>query len=302
MSNIFEDYMDEDVAYLSGLIMARGTFSETQGIRQLVIPFSFSSVEIEGPESTFQQKNEFRLSLDDIRNRLQILLDTEIESSVKDREIDFVIKFNKNSMIWRNLRLIFSKRESYPFFPVPDVFFRPDLPTEWKREFLRGYADAAGNIRRANNYMNIRNRVRLDVLNYPTNWGVGVQLCRLLQDHLDVPVQNIIWGHPNMNRDFREHQINIFVVPFLKIGFSIAFKQKLLEEFADEDMKAPTKFRYVPCPGKKRVGASRKPKHSGEEDEEKLDPRLVGKHFNKYWQICQSLGCKKKKPVNPTSK
>ena len=48
-----------------------------------------------------------------------------------------------------------------------------------------------------------------------------VQLCTVLEEHLAVPVQLITWGHPNMGRDFREHQLNIFAVPFGEIGFFI---------------------------------------------------------------------------------
>lgn len=42
---------------------------------------------------------------------------------------------------------------SYPYFKVPQIFFDPEIPTDWKREFMRGDADVAGNIRHANRFV-----------------------------------------------------------------------------------------------------------------------------------------------------
>lgn len=180
-------------------------------------------------------------------------------------------------------------KTSYEYFSVPDIFFLADTPTDWKREYVRGFADVAGNVRRSNRYADGTNRVRLDVLNYPTNWEMPVQLCTLLEEHLEIPVQLITWGHPNMGRDFREHQINIFAVPFGKIGFSLKHKQAILEEFIEHDLKNYSNKTYNPCLGRKKL-RRRKPKDNREADE-KLDERIRGKHFNAYWQICKRLGC-----------
>lgn len=155
---------------------------------------------------------------------------------------------------------------------------------------MRGYADVAGNIREANRYVDGRHRVRLDVLNYSTNWHVPVQLCTLLQEHLNVPVQLITWGHPNLGRKFREHQINIFAKPFLDIGFSFEHKQKILQEFAEWDDKNVKTTNYAPCPGMRNI-RKRKPNDPDENNAEKLDPVLVGNHYDAYWQICKALGC-----------
>lgn len=110
-----------------------------------------------------------------------------------------------------------------------------------------------------------------------------------------LPIQLITWGHPNMGRTFREHQINIFAVPFGEIGFSMPHKQAILQEFIDYDQKNyPTK-NYNPCVGRKKI-RTKKPKDS-REDDERLDERLRGQHFNAYWQICKKLGC----PRTPNS-
>lgn len=287
-----DDYIDADVAYLAGLIIGRGTISETAGLRQLSIHFSYSSLEVQGITSTFSLDTAIRVGLDSIRERLQELLETDIRKITKNGGVDLVINFMRNNMIWRNILLLTDGAKSYPYFRVPQVLFDPELPREWKREFVRGYADVAGNIRHANRYVDERHRVRLDTLNYPTNWELSVQLCTLLQEHLDVPVQLITWGHPNLGRDFREHQLNIFAEPFLEIGFSLEYKQRILEEFVEWDRTHLGSFNYEPCPGV-RQPREKKPAHPDENNKERLDPRLVGGHYNAYWQICKALGCKR---------
>ncbi len=217
------------------------------------------------------------------------LLEADIEVVSRNNSVDLVVRFLRNNMIWRNILLLLEERTTYPSFRVPQVFFDGSLPREWKIEFVRGFADVAGNIRHANRYVDGRHRVRLDVLNYPTNWEIPVQLCTLLQQQIGVPVQLITWGHPNMGRAFREHQLNIFAEPFLQLGFSFRHKQKVLEELAQKDRETFPNACYRPCPAVRRI-RRRKNKDDAEKDE-RLDVRLREKHFDAYFQICRELGC-----------
>lgn len=288
-SNILEDYLDADLSYLLGLIVGRGIIKEGTP-RQILVEFPFSSLHIEGIDLKYNQEDEIKLGIETIRERIQELVDTDIKTAPSNNNVQLVISFLRNSMTWRNIRLILGGGQSYVDFELPKIFLTENIPPEWKREFMRGFADVAGNIRRSNRYTDNRNRVRLDVLNYPTSWSLPVQLCELLQIHLQVPVQNITYGHPNMNRGFREHQINIFAVPFLKIGFSFRHKQALLEELAESDIKTFPSANYSGCPGRRKI-RDKKIVDPRENDETRLDPRLVGKHFDGYWQICKALGC-----------
>ncbi len=79
-----------------------------------------------------------------------------------------------------------------------------------------------------------------------------------------------------MGRDFKEHQINIFAVPFGEIGFSLPHKQAILEEFIEHDKEHYPNKSYSPCVGRKKL-KKQKPKDSRESDE-KLDDRLKGRH------------------------
>ena len=283
------DYIDADVAYLLGLITARGRISESGGIRQIHVEFPYRSLEVDGVSGPFDTNTSIRLGLQQIQERVLELTGADVSIAGNDNSVTLVLRFLRNTMMWRNILMHTRQRMGYEHFHVPEIFFSPNIPNDWKREYIRGVADVAGNIRRANRYINGSNRVRLDVLNYPTNWEMPVQLCTLLEEHLAVPVQLITWGHPNMGRDFREHQINIFAVPFGEIGFSLPHKQALLEEFIEQDKERYPNKTYKPCVGRKKV-RKRKEKDKRESDE-KLDDRLKGKHFNAYWQICKKLGC-----------
>jgi len=285
------DYIDGDVAYLIGLIVARGTIVENSSHRRLIITFPFSSLKIQGLKSEFKQEESIKLGLFNIRERLLELLDSDVSIVDKENSIDLVFKFTRNSMVWRNILLLLDKATSYPYFKVPPIFLKEDIPFDYKKEFIKGYSDVAGNIRLSNRYVDGRNRVRLDVLNYKTNWVVPVQICEVLQRHLNIPVQLITWGHPNMGRDFREHQINIFAKSFLSVGFNFSHKQKLLEEFADQDGDKLPNADYKFCPGReKRMSVKKKDHDEGIYNENKLDPLLIGKHCDHYWQICKYLG------------
>ena len=202
------------VAYLLGLITARGKISEDSDVRRIIIEFPYKSLEIEGISARFDTDNSIKLGLQQIQERILDVTGADVSISSTDSSIRLVLRFFRNTMVWRNILMHTREDTGYEHFRVPDVFFSSNIRTDWKREYLRGFADVAGNIRRANRYVDGSDRVRLDVLNYQTNWEMPVLLCTLLEEHLKIPIQLITWGHPNMGRNFREHQINIFAVPY----------------------------------------------------------------------------------------
>jgi len=217
--------MDEDMAYFVGLLVARGTLEDGTN-RRLIIQFPYSDLKATGITTSFDQQTSIQLGVTNIRVRLSDLLDTDLQMVSHESSIDLVGTFVRRSMVWRYILLVTQGRKTYREFRVPEIFLQAETPSEWKRQFVKGYGDAAGNVRKANNYMGQWHRVRLDTLNYRTNWAVPVQLCTMLQEHLGLAVHMITWGHPNMNRDFREHQLNIFAEEYLKIGFSFKHKQQ----------------------------------------------------------------------------
>ena len=291
MSSVHDlDYIDADVAYLLGLITARGTISESGGSRQILIEFPYRSLKVQGMSEPFDVNTSIRLGLQGIGQRMAELTGADVEI-IDENGVTLALRFHRNTMVWRNILMHTQEKTGVEHFSVPEVLLSPNVPRDWKREYVRGYADVAGNIRHSNRYTDGSHRVRLDVLNYPTNWEMPVQLCTLLEEHLAVPVQLITWGHPNLGRNFREHQINIFAVPFGQIGFSLEHQQTILREFIEHDLHQYPNKTYNPCPGRRKLRKNqRKPKDKRENDK-RLDERIRGNHFNAYWQICKKLGC-----------
>jgi hypothetical protein len=210
----------------------------------------------EGEGLRFDTDKEIRLGIEKIRERLLELLAADIKTQDMGDNLSLIVTSTRNTIAWRNLSMLLGGKISYPFFSVPPVLFDPDAPYEVKSEFIRGFADVAGNVRLANRDQVGRHRVRLDVLNYATNWELPVQLCSLLQEHLGVPVSVITYGHPNLGREWREHQINIYCEDFTKVGFYFDFKQAALENLSKANYTRFPNHETKFCPG---VGAE--PRH-----------------------------------------
>jgi hypothetical protein len=290
------DYLDEDVAYLLGLIIGRGEFLKKDNETIITIHFPFKQERLEG----YVQFSEIIKSIHtNIYKRINNLLETpiNIEPLEKESSVYLKIRFFGNPLSLRNIRLLLKNRLVYSQFLIPEeIYFQDNLNII--KEFIKGFADASGNIRRSNRDQIGRHRVYLDILNI--NWYLPVQLCFLLQNKLKIPVSNILWGHPNL-RDpkskggkeawSREHQIRIYAEAFREIGFSIDYKNKLLQELADENIQKFGNLNLSFCnPLKKRKGEGKSKIHKGEKSND-LPSEIRGKHFNSYWEICAHFGC-----------
>jgi hypothetical protein len=298
MKKALLDYIDEDVAYFIGLIVARGEISEQGGVKRISIEFPFRNLEVEGVERKIVQKDKILLSLDNVISRINELADVNVRKIESEHSVHLVLETLKNTMFLRNVKMLLKGKSSYYEFEIPEQIFEAEESV--KKEFIRGFADVAGSARWANRNRWGKCRVYLDVLNNPSNWHLPVQICHLLQDHLGIPVDVIQWGHPN-TRDpsmkeykagrkdawAREHQIKIFADDFEKIGFYMKHKQEILEELAEYNRRKGFEKADFCKPPKK---AKNKPKHPSE-NSEKLPKEIRGKHYDSYWQICADLGC-----------
>jgi len=293
--HILQDYIDLDVAYLLGLIVSRGTFREHGDERTLLLEFPYGSMTVDGIETQYDQQIHLRLAIGEIKNRLYELLFTDIQDTYSASSVQLAVRFTRNTMAWRNLRLITQGKSNYWEFEVPSQV--EQASADIQKEFLRGIADACGHIRQSNNYMGARRRVYLEIHN--RNWHLPVQICRLLQCQLGVAAQLIQWGHPNTrepnnpncgNAWAREHQVKIFSDAFEPVDFHVEYKRRVLAEFIADDRE---RFNVVslPCNPKMKRIRSRKPAHP-EENSPLLPEYLRGQHFDAYWQICRKLGCR----------
>ena len=291
---ITENYLDPDVAYLLGLIAIRGELYDSQGDKRIIIQFPFKSLIAEGTTIHVDQKEQLDMAVNRIRDRLQELVESHIEVARAASEFVFCMRFLRNSLVWRNTRYMFGEKRSFREFEIPPSILSAQ-DDAIKIEFLRGVADAAGFVRKSNYYLNGKNRVYIEVNN--RNWKLAVQLCRLMQVDLDIPVQMIQWGHPNVREPnkkvgtawAKEHQVKIFVEAFTRIGFYVPYKEQILMELVAEDQGQGGTPPKTCNPNPKIRQIKRKPRHPGEKSQ--ILPPTVRKHFNAYWQICRVLGC-----------
>jgi len=302
--HIYENFLDPDFAYFLGLVVARGQVTKRGNRREILIDFPIGSLKAEGLTVTYDKGRELEIAVNRIGERLYNLLGQHVQLSISTRRVQLQIDFPTNDLVCRNLDLYLRGRDSYRKFEIPDQVFAADVTIQ--KEFARGFCDIAATIRKSNVDRAGFHRIYIDVLN--DNWRVPVQLCELLQQKLNVPVANVLWGHPNTRESqrrkrgstwAREHQIRVYAEKFLPIGFYIDYKNDILRELAEANVEKGNPRQRLCNPHKrvKRV-PERKPKHP-EEGSRKIPSQIRGKHFDSYWQICTALGCKQARKPDP---
>lgn len=287
------NYLDEDVAYLIGMVCVRGRIVEGRGDRSLIIGFPFKTLVAKGLTKEFDRAAQLKLGIYDFRERLFELLGTDIEIKETRNSFELIIRFPRNTMAWRDIKILTQNKFSYADFTIPPNIL--DASTSIKKSFVRGMADAAAEIGLgADHPWNKKHRV---VIAFNENWILPIQLCRLLQNDLKVPVDGILWGHPNI-RDpqvrnprvgIREHQFRIYSEAFEKIGFDIGYKNEILEELVKDDRdNHPGKIHF--CNLSARERRTKKKRHPQEKNKN-LPKTLYGCHFGTCREICRALGC-----------
>lgn len=288
------------MAYLLGMICGNGEI--IRGVSETTISIDIPHKKLE-TEEFHDVRLYVKASLSDIRNILEPLVDSGV--SHIQNENSTIISFSKpNSdyLIREILRYTGSATSHDNMRIHRDIF---NFTLDEKKQFLRGFADVTGYVRRSNSFIvPYKHRVYLEV---PYNWFMVVDICNLLKD-VDIPVQSIDWAHPNMrdgnlkkyNSGFpnfwkKEHQIKIYANEFLPIGFSVIHKNQALEKFSDEliagykadekDAFDVTHLYYWESSGKNKV----KLFHPSEND--KFIPiEIRGKHYNSWKEIAKDLG------------
>jgi hypothetical protein len=285
-------YVDYDLAYLLGAIVARGEISRDNRITRIVIHYPFRNLEVEGINTVIDVSKDLPLGLDKIVSRFNNLSFDSVQKQLLDYEVQVIIEMKTESIADRVLKCHLGNAINHAEFHIPRAIFQA-ADVNIKLEFMRGYADVAGHVRKSNAYTNGRHRVYIDVLN--PNWHLPVELCQLLQDHLEVPVQTITWGHPDIRGEenwAREHQIKVFADEYEKVGFYIEYKNKILKELANfnREKELAKKSNFCNC-DLRNITQKRKVSHSDAVNDPRLPDNIRGLHFNSYREICRVMGC-----------
>ena len=292
--------MNTEMSYLLGMICGNGEIIRGSSETTISIDIPHKKVET---EDFHDVKLYVKASLSDIRNVLEPLVGSGL--SHIQNEHSTIISFSKpnTDYLIREILRYTGAATSHDNMRVhQDVF---SFTVDEKKQFLRGFADVTGYVRRGNAFIDsYKHRVYLEV---PNNWFMVVDICNLLKD-VNVPVQSIDWAHPNMrdgnlkkynqgspNFWKKEHQIKIYVNEFMQIGFSLIHKHQALEKYSDElvaGFKANGKEAadithrfYWEGSGKNKV----KSPHPGEDDVF-LPAEIRGKHYNSWKEIAKDLG------------
>jgi hypothetical protein len=292
--------MNNEMAYLLGMICGNGEIK--RGSSETIF-----SIEIPHKKLSTEEHHDIKLyvkaSITDIRNIIEPLAGTGL-SSIQPESATILSFVKPNTdYITREILQYTGMAASHNNVKLHEKIFA--FSKDEKRQFLKGFADVTGYIRRSNYFFDrYMHRVYLEI---PHNWELVTDISNLLKD-LDIPVQSIDWAHPNMrdpqlkkynkgNHSFwkKEHQIKIFANEFLSIGFAVLHKQQSLEMFSDEliaGLKAQgvnasdkTHIFYWQQHGKLKM----KPLHPCEDDEF-IHAKIRGTHFNSWKEIAKELG------------
>lgn len=299
--------MNVQMAYLLGMIVGNGEISRDNFNTTISISIPHKI------QYTFDKKNipiYVKASITDIRSILEPVIGSQMQQIQNKSQTNlYFSKPNSDYLVTEIIKLCGNER-SCTTMRIPQYFFDEASFDEIK-SFLRGIADVTGYIRNSNCafYKNDQHRVYIEI---PQNWYLVVDICNLLKK-IDVPVQSIDWGHPNMRDpklgDYkkgkisvwkREHQIKIFANEFVKIGFNVIHKNEGLMEYArrlentfcklhpGHSVLEKTHRYYWEITGRKKI----KPIHPCENDES-IPLEIRGKHYNNWREIAYDLGYKK---------
>ncbi len=294
--------MNNEMAYLLGMITGNGEIQ--RGRTETVI-----TIELPHKKMETEFQNDVRVyvkaSITDIRTVLEPLLGAALNFSQQDNVSFLSFKKNNEDYIMREIMRFVGNATSHDNIRIaPEVF---SFSTDERKQFIKGFADVTGYIRRSNYYFDkSEHRVYFEI---PQNWYLVADFCNLLKS-VDIPVQNIDWGHPNMrdgqltkynqgSKDFwkKEHQVKVWAIEYETIGFGVLHKMEALSVFAEEhrshlhalnkDVKKSTHRFYWDA--KKRKNSKTKPYHPGINDSI-IPVAIRGKHYNSWQEIAADLG------------
>lgn len=297
--------MNVQMAYLLGMIVGNGEIQRGANDTTVVIEIPHKKMETE-----FQKNVAIyvKASITDIRAIIEPLVGTGLKFSQSRSVSDISFTKQNEDYLMREILRYIGNASTHANMSISTEVF--GFTKDERVSFIRGFADVTGYIRRSNAYyQKAQHRVYFEI---PQNWELVVDFCNLLKS-VDIPVQNIDWGHPNMRDgklkkynkgkpDFwkKEHQVKVWAIEFEPIGFGVIHKQEALDYFAheheiflekqgDKQKRLNALHRYYwELTDKKKV----KPAHPSESDPF-IPEEIRGEHFDSWKEIAEKLGYNK---------
>lgn len=295
--------MNTQMAYLLGMIVGNGNVQRSMNDTTIVIEIPHKKLETEFLKDVGVY---VKASITDIRDIIEPLIGTGLKFSQSANVSDISFTKSNEDYLMREIMRYIGHAIGHENVRIsPEVF---EFTTDERKQFIRGFADVTGYIRRSNYaFSEPMYRVYFEI---PQNWNLVIDFCNLLKS-VDIPVQNIDWGHPNMRdgnikkynqgkKHFwkKEHQIKVWALEFEVIGFAVIHKQEALDYFAERQKvyieqkgKNPNTVlhRYYWELPKRR---KEKPNHPAENDLD-IPQEIRGKHYNSWQDIANDMGYNK---------
>jgi len=317
-----------DLCYFLGLITGRGRLYEDKKIFRIILEFAHKNETQTGipycPHcSSITSNDKCEKCNEEITPKYQLKFEQreEVLKTIQER-ISKIIKnivaktpeitgtgvytylsvdLSDKKSLFEWIKNQFAPYNSFHKFEIPRIIHTLDKSS--KIEYTSGIADTAGFPVWGNWHQSGLARTYIQIVN--ANWKLPVQICNLLQNELDIPIQTIDWGHPNI-RDgdmiefkqgkesaaFREHQIKIFADDFKIISHKFNHKKQLFEELVGHNERLGGS-KHLQCDPPKPICDNRFRVIHEAENSEKIHNDLRGKHFDAFWQICWEMGCSK---------
>ena len=131
-------------------------------------------------------------------------LQTEIITNQDNQKYSMIVVIPQGSMVSQTLNNILGHLESFHYktTDIPKAIWNASIDIQ--KYFIKGVADACSIPTYGDRDFNNQTRICIDIAF--ENWNLPVSICRLLQEKLNVPVANILRGHPNIELDcFQQH-------------------------------------------------------------------------------------------------
>ena len=182
--------MNVEMAYLLGMICGNGEIQRKSVNTVISIEIPHKKLET---EEVHDVKLYVKASIADIRNIIEPLIGAGLDFIQNPSST--ILSFTKpnTDYLIREINRFIGNAVSHNDISIHEDVF--EWSVDERRQFLKGFADVTGYIRRSNAYFHkYEHRVYLEI---PHNWQMVIDICNLLKS-TDIPVQTIDWAHPNM--------------------------------------------------------------------------------------------------------
>ena len=282
--------MQKDMAYFLGILIAGGSLTNNK-------------ISIEFPYKRWSQ-DDYRISpswFNDSVTKITPLINRILNTGATPRYVEgntprFYIEISPIPTI------LYDTLTNYRIKPLGELrrhasldLIAKDIDTECKKNLVSGIADVIGSCRASHRNRSTQSTtISFEILG--ENWKLVYDLCQVLHE-LNVPVDQILWNHPNMHAGStpdaywkKGHKLRIKAGDFRTIGYGFECKNLGLDYL----LKLETENRgYISkgvlCPKKTHRINGIKVIHRDEKSSEL--PEMVRGHFIHYTHICQALGC-----------